>query len=156
MSGALGGSDPNPIQRKIQSDVAGQGWSWIWVFDPDAEKPPFAYSVGFGSSFDHPEVIVVGLPEETSGSVLGSVKAVLAEGLSCADGDESGEILEGLSVQFRAVPEDQLIANLAQASAFYGERHFAALQMFWPDREGNFPGEGNAPAWLSERQALSV
>ncbi|WP_353961782.1 DUF4262 domain-containing protein [Streptomyces uncialis] len=156
MSGALGGSDLNPIQRKIQSDLAGQGWSWIWVFDSDAEQPPFAYSVGFGCSFNHPEVIVVGLPEETSGRVLSSVSAVLAEGRAYGGGDESGEILEGLSVRFRVVPADLLLANLVQASVFYGEGSFNALQVIWPDREGNFPDEESAPAWLSERQTLSI
>ncbi|WP_190329251.1 DUF4262 domain-containing protein [Streptomyces venezuelae] len=156
MSGELGGVDLSSIQRKIHSDVTAQGWSWIWVFDPAAERPPFAYSIGFGSSFDHPDVVVAGLPEETSEGVLASVQAMLAEGIAYGDGDTSSDILEGFDVQFRAIPQDVSISNLAQASIFYGERPFAALQLFWPDGHGNFPGEENAPAWLSDRQALSL
>ncbi|WP_405642589.1 DUF4262 domain-containing protein [Streptomyces uncialis] len=144
------------IQRKINSDMAVQGWSWIWVFDSAAEHPPFAYSIGFGVSFDHPEVIVAGLPEETSGNVLGSVQTLLAEGCAYGEGDASSEILEGLSVQFRVIPEDLLKASLMQAVVFYGERTFSAVRLVWPDRDGNFPGEESAPAWLSDRQALSV
>ncbi|MEQ4719501.1 DUF4262 domain-containing protein [Nonomuraea sp. B19D2] len=154
MSSELEGAYLNPVQRKIHSDVAAQGWSWIWVFDPGMERPPFAYSIGFGSSFDQPEVVVAGLPEETSGSVLSSVQAMLAEGLAYGDGDTSGDILEGFSVQFRAISQDLLNANLVQASVFYGERSFSALQLVWPDRDGNFPGEERAPAWLSDRQTL--
>ncbi|WP_432039489.1 DUF4262 domain-containing protein [Streptomyces cucumeris] len=156
MSDELEGSDRSSIQRKVQSDVAAQGWSWIWVFDPDAKHSPFAYNIGFGSSFGHPEVVVVGLPEEVSGDVLRYVQTVLAEGREHGDGDISGENLEGSRVQFRAVPQDLLVANLVQASTFYGETPFVALQLVWPDRDGNFPGEGNAPAWLSDRQALSA
>jgi hypothetical protein len=156
VSDELGGVGLSSIQRKIHSDVAAQGWSWIWVFDPDGERPPFAYSIGFGSSFDHPEVIVAGLPEETSESVLSSVQAMLAEGVTYGDGDTSGDILEGFDVQFREIPQDLLISSLAQASVFYGDRPFAALQLVWPDRDGNFPGGKYAPAWLSDRQALSL
>ncbi|MEV0591182.1 DUF4262 domain-containing protein [Nonomuraea cavernae] len=156
MSGALEGSDLSSIQQKIHSDLAAQGWSWIWAFDPDVDHSPFAYSIGFGSTFDHPEVIVAGLPEETSGSVLSSVRAMLAEGRTYGDGDVSDDILEGFTVQFRAIPQDLLIANLVQASVFYGERSFGGLQLVWPDRDGNFPGEEGTPTWLSNRQALSM
>ncbi|MFH9073552.1 DUF4262 domain-containing protein [Streptomyces alboflavus] len=156
MSDELGGVGLSSIQRKIHSDVAAQGWSWIWVFDPAAERPPFTYSIGFGSSFDHPEVVVAGLPEETSGSVLSSVHAMLAEGNAYGDGDTSGDILEGFDVQFRAIPQGLLTSSLAQASVFYGERPFSALQLVWPDGDGNFPGGEYAPAWLSDRQALSL
>jgi len=134
--------------------VTAQGWSWIWVFDPDTEHPPFAYSIGFGSSFGHPEVVAAGLPEETSGSVLSSVQAMLADGGRYRDGDASDEILEGFNVRFRAISQDVLISKLVQASVFYGERSFDALQLLWPDRDGKFPGEEDAPAWLSDRQAL--
>ncbi|MCS0639221.1 DUF4262 domain-containing protein [Streptomyces sp. LP05-1] len=154
MNSEQGGMHLSSIQRKIHSDVTAQGWSWIWVFDSDAEQPPFAYSIGFGSSFGHPEVVVAGLPEETSGSVLSSVQAMLADGGTYRDGDASGEILEGFNVQFRAISQDVLISNLVQASVFYGERSFDALQLLWPDRDGNFPDEEDAPAWLSDRQAL--
>lgn len=156
MSDELGGVGLSSIQRKIHSDVAAQGWSWIWVFDPAAERPPFAYSIGFGSSFDHPEVVVAGLPEEPSESVLSSVQAMLAEGIAYGDGDTSGDILEGFDVQFWTIPQDILISNLAQAALFYGEKSFTALQLFWPDRDGNLPGGEHAPAWLSDRQALSM
>lgn len=156
MSDELGGAGLSSIQRKIRSDVAARGWSWIWVFDPAEERPPFAYSIGFGSSFDHPEVVVAGLPEETSESVLSSVQAMLTEGVSYRDGDTSGDILDGFDVQFRAIPQDILISNLIQASVFYGEESFDALQLVWPDRDGNFPGGDDAPAWLSDRQALSL
>ncbi|MFJ7899112.1 DUF4262 domain-containing protein [Streptomyces sp. NPDC096198] len=156
MSDELGGVGLSSIQRKIHGDVATQGWSWIWVFDPAAERPPFAYTIGFGSSFDHPEVVVAGLPEETSKSVLSSVQAMLAEGVAYGDGDTSEDIVEGFCVQFRMIPQGISISNLAQASGFYGEKSFVALQMVWPDRDGNLPGGEQAPAWLSDRQALSL
>lgn len=105
--------------------------------------------------FDHPEVVVAGLPEERSKGILGSVQAMFAEGIMSGDGDASGDIIEGFDVPFRLIPQDLLISSLVQAPVFYGDRPFAALQLMWPDRDGNFPGEKYAPSWLSDRQALS-
>ncbi|WP_159053425.1 DUF4262 domain-containing protein [Streptomyces regalis] len=135
--------------------MATQGWSWIWVFDPDGSSPPFAYTIGFGPSFGHPEVVVAGLPEETSEGVLSSAQAMLAEGHTYGEGDVSGDILEGFSVRFRGVSRDLVNANLVQAEAFYGDRAFAVLQLLWPDRDGDYPCEESAPGWLNDRQALT-
>ncbi|NNU26935.1 DUF4262 domain-containing protein [Isoptericola sediminis] len=128
--------------------------SCIWVFDSEAKLPPFAYSIGFTSSYDHAEVVVAGFAEELSGSVLSSVQSMLTDGRVYRDGDASGEILEGAEVRFRALSRDILISNLVQATVFYGEDSFDALQLLWPDRNGRFPEEEDAPVWLSDRQSL--
>jgi hypothetical protein len=142
------------VQRKIREDVATQGWSWIWVFDPDRSAPPFAYTVGFAASFDHPEVVVVGLPKETSEEILKSVQIMIAGGRAYEDGDLSDDILDGFPVRYRLISRGLLVANLVQAVVFYGDRVFDALQLLWPDRDGNYPGKENAPAWLTDRQTL--
>ncbi|MFJ9359380.1 DUF4262 domain-containing protein [Streptomyces mirabilis] len=144
----------NPIQSKIREDIAAQGWSWIWVFDPDGRLPPFAYTIGFKATFGHPEMVVAGLPEGTSEGVLTSVLAELESGTTFSDGDVSDDVLEAFAVRFRAVPADSLFGILAQAFEFYGGQNFEALQLCWPDKDGNFPGDEDAPAWLNERQYL--
>jgi hypothetical protein len=144
-----------PVQGKIRDDVARQRWSWIWVFDPDRSASPFAYTIGLASSFDHPEVLVAGLPRETSGGILGAVQAMIASGHTYADGDVSDDILDGFAVRFRSIPQDLLIGNLVQAAIFHGDRTFDALQLIWPDPDGKFPGEENATPWLADRQALA-
>ncbi|GAA3867459.1 hypothetical protein GCM10023084_20690 [Streptomyces lacrimifluminis] len=144
----------NPIQSKIREDIAAQGWSWIWVFDPDGGSPPFAYTIGFKATFGHPETVVTGLPEGTSEGVLGSVHAELESGATFSDGDVSDDVLEAFAVRFMAVSVDSLSDILTQAVEFYGGRNFEALQLCWPDKDGNFPGDEDAPAWLNDRQRL--
>ncbi|GLW13207.1 hypothetical protein Misp01_83350 [Microtetraspora sp. NBRC 13810] len=153
MSGNSGAGE-NPVQSKIQEDVAARGWSWIWVFDPDEKSSPFAYTIGFGTTFGHPEVVVAGLPEGTSEGVLSAVHAELENGAVFSDGDVSDEVLEAFKVRFRVVPVDLLPGSLGQAVEFYGGRNFEAVQLYWPDRDGNFPGDEDASAWLNERQSL--
>ncbi|MEU6352233.1 DUF4262 domain-containing protein [Streptomyces sp. NPDC047072] len=149
-------SGSDSIQYKIREDVADQGWSWIWVFDPDASRPPFAYSIGFTATFGHPEVVVVGLPEDASVSVLQAVEAELAEGVRYQDGSSSDEILNGFPVRFQRVPEELSSVNLVQASNFYAGKIPSALQLIWPDRDGNYPGGPGTPTWLNDRQALGL
>ncbi|MFI6393124.1 DUF4262 domain-containing protein [Nonomuraea sp. NPDC050540] len=153
MSGNQGKASFGAIQQKIHQDMQARGWSWIWVFDPGRENSPFVYSIGFYTSFNHPEVVVAGLPQDVSENVLSSVHVALTEGVVYSAGDTSDRILEGVGVQFRAIPQDLLLSALAQASAFYAGEAFSALQLVWPDKDGNFPGEG-APAWLNDRQAI--
>ncbi|MEU3093855.1 DUF4262 domain-containing protein [Streptomyces sp. NPDC006967] len=143
------------IQRKIREDIASQGWSLIWVFDPDVTVPPFAYTVGLEWEFGHPEVVVVGLPEAVSEGVLNAVHAELAEGSRYGDGETSTEILDGCAVKFRAIRPDLAAANLVQAEVFNRGSKFEAVQLMWPDKFGNYPDSQGAPAWLGERQALA-
>lgn len=143
------------IQRKIREMSrpeagAGSGYSIL------TRHPPFAYTVGFMRTFGHPEIVVAGLPEETSGGVLGAVYGALDEGVTYGDGDVSDGILEGLSTCFQSVSLELVNSNLVQALNFYGDPSPNALQLLWPDRQGKFPGEDGAPSWLDARQSLGV
>ena len=82
------------------------------------------------------------------------MSSALSGGRRYGAGDSSGEIPEGHPVRFREISRDLLGRTLVQAVVFYGDRDFAALQLVWPDRDGNFSSEEGAPAWLGERQAL--
>ena len=144
----------NSIQLKIGRDVESVGWSWIWVFDPDGSSiPSFAYTIGFIQTFSHPEVVVVGLPESTSHAVLKAVFDSIESDARYTVGSVSDEILDGFSVRFDDVPSTLAAKNLVQAFVFNsGEAD--VLQLVWPDRDGNFPGDDGAPDWLKERQEL--
>jgi hypothetical protein len=143
------------VQAKIQADISSVGWSWIAVFDPENEHPPFAYSIGFGASFGKPEVVVVGMPQGPAVGVLETVYEVLQQGRTFSDGDTSDEILEdGLLVRFRALSEQESAEALVQAATFSGVDQVPALQLIWPNREGKFPGDPDAPPGLEARQTL--
>lgn len=71
-----------------------------------------------------------------------------------SDGDVSDEVLEAFAVRFKELPVNSLSESLVQAVEFYGGQNFEALQLCWPDKDGNFPGDKDAPEWLNERQLL--
>ena len=48
-------------ERNILRHIEEHGCSVTSVFDPDANEPPFSYSIGIARSSGAPEIIVVGL-----------------------------------------------------------------------------------------------
>lgn len=57
-------------------------------------------------------------------------------------------------MRFEAVSPDVQSKFFAQAVEFYGDQKFESLQLYWPDKDGNFPNDEYAPAWLNARQRL--
>jgi hypothetical protein len=121
------------------ADIATFGWMVMKVSAKDAADPDFAYSIGFHQSYEHPEIIIVGLPLEIAHQVINDVGASVRGGARYAAGSMSDEFLEKYSVTFRAVPDYQYGAYLGWGRRYYGERAFPVLQLVFPDRAGRWP-----------------
>jgi len=126
--------------RKLLADVQEYGWHKITVSE-DAEGPGFTYTIGLFHSFQHPEVIVFGLPDERMRLIVDSIAELVQSGVTLADGSESDQILEHYSCTFRAVLPVHYPAHLGYARWFYKAREFPVLQCCWPDRTGRYPWE---------------
>lgn len=106
---------------------------------------PFSYTIGFKQLFNHPEVIVVGMPMIQTGELLHNVHSLLEEGKRFRDGDETTGIIVSsetnwmLPVRFNDVTLSYQVQYMPQAIYHYGE--FEALQMQWPDKNGKFPSD---------------
>src|SRR5437016_5954675 len=86
--------------RKLLADVEDPGWHVIAV-EEDKEGPAFAYSVGLHYNFDHPEVILLGLPVRVMHQTINVVGEQVKSGQRFGHLDESGDILQGYNVCFR-------------------------------------------------------
>jgi hypothetical protein len=49
---------------QIEADIATYGWHVIEVLEDD-EGPAFAFTIGLYKRFEHPELVVFGLPLDT-------------------------------------------------------------------------------------------
>lgn len=106
------------------------------VFGDDL-KPPFAYTVGI-SRGGGAELIVIGLPSETSQHLLNGVAARLAE----ADIPDHQDIVGvvNMPVRLRTIDADEAWAHMATARAL-DTRPATVRQVLWPDPKGRFPGD---------------
>lgn len=113
------------------------GWM-VMAVGPGDDKPGFAYTVGL-IHYDHPEVIVFGLPPTTAHSILGDVaERVKAGEMLLPNSTWEDFTANGLPAKFIVAKTDDL--NLC--GRYFEE--FTALQLVWPDKEGRFPWE---PGW---------
>lgn len=100
-----GDGPPEPADehdRKLLADVERHGWHVLGIAE-DEEGPAFAYSVGLYRSFGHPEVIAFGLAIPALHRLVNAVGEQARSGERFGHLDESGDVLHGYNVAFRAV-----------------------------------------------------
>jgi hypothetical protein len=136
---------------RIRASIEAHGWHVIAVPE-DEEGPGFAYSIGLHRSFDHPEVIVFGLPIDIMHGIVNTIGEQVRRGSRFGDGDVSGEVLEGLPARFQVVSQPRCGEFLGQAVNYYGGHGFPVLQCYWPDADGRFPGQPGCTDECAESQ----
>jgi hypothetical protein len=102
----------------------------------------FSYTVGLPYSHDHAELVLVGdLPDDQAHSILWEVVRLIEGGASFAPGDESDLILDKLPARFGPVSSERRTELLTFADWAARRKHFEAVQLLFPDRNGTFPDE---------------
>lgn len=142
------------LLRQAAAHIENHGWHCVGVFGTadDPPLPNYTYSVGFREHDEHPEMIVVGLPNEIAQSILWGIYDRIKDGERFEDGDTLSGIIENYSLVLRAVPPDGRPLNMARA--YYNLDELPALQVLWPDVDGNFPGEEAVDPEYEGGQAL--
>ncbi len=62
-------------------NIKKHGWESLYVFDESEKRPSFLYSIGLEESFDHPEIVIFGLPRKTMHGLLSDVVEDIKEGV---------------------------------------------------------------------------
>ncbi|MGL4462213.1 MAG: DUF4262 domain-containing protein [Planctomycetia bacterium] len=151
-------ASPSPVptddvEHKILADVARVGWAVLGVPDDD-EGPGFAFSIGLHHSYRHPELIVVGLPWETSYALVNNAGAMIKTGARFDAGGTNGDLLDGFTTAFIEIARRHYQDYLGSAEWYYGGAEFPAVQIVWPDRRGFFPWDAEASPEFRRRQPL--
>lgn len=114
------------------------------------DHPRWAYSVGLTERFDHPEIVVFGLPPKTAQAVINGLVSQIREGIRFEDGDSATGLLQGDYVcRGRAVQKKWYEGILNYATWFNLGDGYSAVQCLWPDLEGK-------NAWDSDFRAAWV
>lgn len=128
------------VNEKLLHDVKTVGWHVLGI-KGDATTPDVAHTVGLQQTFGHPELVMVGLKQQTLMSVVADLGKRVANGARLAVGSELDDVLEGFPVRFGAVLPVAHERFLPGAQEFYAGTAFEAVQCLWPDREGRFPDD---------------
>jgi hypothetical protein len=143
----------NSGDDQVHADIAAYGWHVVEVVEDD-EGPGFAFTIGLHKRFEHPELIVFGLPLDTMHLMLNGAGESVRAGRAYAVGQSYDDVLEGYSCTFRPVPRRHYEAYLGYARWYYDGDDFPMLQLIWPDREHRYPWGAPADAWIRKAQPV--
>lgn len=155
------------LDRRTIDSVLEHGWQVIMVAsdsdcsDPEHHDhsaadhgepgPPFAYTIGLGHRFGHPELLMSGLDHRVMHRALNDVAALIMKGRRLAPGDALEGVLAGVPVAIDRVSDEGLRETVTW-SAWFHRQEAAALAIVWPDKNGVFGWQPGAPEVLDERQ----
>ncbi len=105
-----------------------------------AGGPGWSYTIGIYDTCRKPEVITVGLREETAHYLLNEAAKRLRDGVDLAEGRHR-EMVGDVECEFRPVDPKWTQHLMGWALWYYGGTDFPVLQAVYPDRVNRFPEE---------------
>ena len=131
-------------ESKVQSDIVEFGWHCLHVLPREGDDhAPFTYTIGFTETFGHPEIAIFGLKRETTHAILADCATDIRAGTRyVTDVPLSGVLGGDVQVKFKRVRDDCIPEYFGTATRHYGGTKFEVWVMFWPNKEGLFPGQG--------------
>jgi hypothetical protein len=130
------------FRRQTLARIAANDYTMIGVA-PERSRglvsPGFTYSIGLWTFRQVPEVIVVGMPTIHAQEMIVKYAELTASGCTFTPGQWSDEFVPGYRFVFERVARRHYQEWFAKAFEFYPDGNFPALQLLWPDRQGNYP-----------------
>jgi len=114
------------------------GWGVMSVFGSET-TPPFSYTIGLWQNYAHPEIIVLGLPQQAAHAILNIVARRVKDGEAFGYDCAYDQIAANYPARFRPAPSDNGY-YFGMAKRVYG-KPFEARQLVWTDKHGHFPWE---------------
>lgn len=116
------------------------GFSVILI-EPTDYLPGFAYTVGLMQTWQHPDMICIGLPVKTLHEVINNAVALLKERGPLPTNIPYPDIFDTIPAQFIRVKDEWLRDYVGYAINYYKTVTPEFIQLVWPDRNEHFPWE---------------
>lgn len=123
---------------QIISDIEKYGFH-IGIIESDGYLPAFAYTIGLYETYEHPEIVCIGLEPELLGEVLNNAGYLIEKGYNLETGCAYADFLEDFDVEFIKVSKEYYSDYFGYARWYYEEWDFPVLQLVWPDDNGVLP-----------------
>lgn len=140
------------LEKRILNDIELYGWHVIKVPEDDF-GPSFGHSIGFYHSFEHPEIIIIGLDLDVIHYVINRIGDAIREGILFQSGQFYSNIIENVDCYFTAVNPDFYKDYAGYAQLIYKD-DFPLLQCIYPTISGIYPWQTEWPAELKSAQPV--
>jgi hypothetical protein len=128
----------DPHEQKCLADIERYGCHILHILEGEG-YPPFSYSVGIYRSSGAPELIVIGLRQDLSQSIINEYCHRVQTGQRYQPGDVGEGFIEGFACRFRGVAREHYHEHFGWNLWLYGGPQFEVLQLVYPDTRGIWP-----------------
>ena len=132
--------------RNILGDIEKTGWS-VAQINPDAPnaQPFYSFSVGLYHSYQHPEIILLGLPHNVAGPVINKIGGYIKLLKKKVEPDRVCSDFLTTGCVFKLVDPRHYQTYLGYNRWLYGGNNFPMLQCVWPLKSGLYPWDKGYP-----------
>jgi Domain of unknown function (DUF4262) len=123
--------------QKTISDIETFGCTIIHI-TPTATGPSWSYTIGIFDTCGRPEIIAIGLKQQTAHFLLNEAARRLRKGIDLSSGRHRGMVGE-VDCEFRPVDPKWMEHLMGWANWYYGDAPYPTLQAVYPDMENRFP-----------------
>jgi hypothetical protein len=116
--------------------------------------PSFAYSIGLTQTYNHPEIICFGLPNDIGHAIINDIADIIQKGETIDTGKIYTEIFSDSRAAFLKVDKRNIDDYFGAALNYYEDKSFDALQVVWTDRNDKLPWENNFEEEFLYKQPL--
>jgi len=120
----------------------------------DDVGPGFAVTIGLYHTFQHPEVLMIGLDIDFMSGILNNIGDDIKSGILYEAGKEYPEIVENYKCSFQKISHKFYVDYLGTAMWFYKGKSFPALQCVYPDMSGRYPWDEHVNPSLIEMEPV--
>jgi len=127
-------------EARIKQDVAEYGYHMGLIAD-DGYQPGFAYTIGLWETYQHPEVIIIGLRQEAMVGILTNLGQEISKGKRYEAGATYEGVIDRYEITSVSVNPDNYPYYMGYGMWYYKGRDYPAVQLVWPDLEAHWPWE---------------
>lgn len=143
------------IDKNIISNVQEHGF-YVLHFYEEEDFPAYAHTIGLYENYNHPELVMFGLPEETMHILLSDASDRVKNGTQIEPEGLYDDFVKGYKVTFKHANLDEYKGFFGYGVDFYEGHEFPVLQLVWPDQEHRFPWDEKFDPKMKPMQPLLI
>ncbi len=143
----------NPEGDQALRDIERYGYRTIFVLG-EGDTPPFTYSMGITQTTGRPEIVIVGMEEALSTTLITEYYSRVRTGETFLPNGLYSGFLEGIECAFAPVSKKHYAAYFEWCRWLYGGDRYEVVQLIYPTPTGIWPDSPEAPDWLLAHQHI--
>ena len=141
------------LDTKLKNDVTKFGLQVMYVME-DETGPGFSYSIGLFESYQHPEIIMIGLKQELAHTLINNMAYDIKKGKIFSSLTFEAGILDDFKCYITEVEKSNYDNYVGQAQRYYKGDAFPLLQCVYPTVKGIYPWEAEWPESIKGLQPI--